>query len=236
MPDGRVVLLDAGSTSLADPVRKCIARSCAAAGARRSTRSGSATATTTTSAPRRRSSARTACREVVIEHRVRRPRRREPGRRAAARQRSASATRRDAQLPPRRALDVAQGRHARRPLAAGRSAALDSNNSGLVLKLTYARRTILFPADIQQPALAELLKSPDELRCDVLHRPAPRQRRVDAPPRFIAAADPLYIVSSNDRTLSQKQRLFEQLSSASGRSFARTAAARSRSRSTATAA
>jgi beta-lactamase superfamily II metal-dependent hydrolase len=28
---------------------------------------------------------------------------------------------------------------------------------------------------------------------------------------FLAAADPLYIVSSNDRTLTQKQRLFDKL-------------------------
>ena len=86
--------------------------------------------------------------------------------------------------------------------------ALSSNNSGLVLKLTYARRTILFPADIQEPAEAPLLRHPEQLRCDVLIAPhhGSSERTTAA---FVAAADPLYIVSSNDRTLTQKQRVFE---------------------------
>jgi competence protein ComEC len=86
--------------------------------------------------------------------------------------------------------------------------ALTSNNAGLVLKLTYARRTILFPADIQQLPENALLGHPDQLHCDVLIAPHHGSSEATTP-AFVAAADPLYIVSSNDRTLSQKQRFFE---------------------------
>ena len=105
-------------------------------------------------------------------------------------------------------------------VALGRGAAVDvlwprapepltMNNSDLVLKLTYARRTILFPSDIQAAAQAQLLKSPDRLHCDVMlatHHGSGEATTAS----FIAAADPLYIVSSNDNTLTQKQRLFER--------------------------
>jgi competence protein ComEC len=83
----------------------------------------------------------------------------------------------------------------------------DSNDSGLVLKLTYARRTILFPADIQHAALSGLLRTPERLRCDVLIAPHHGSSEPTTA-SFIEAADPLYVISSNDRTLSQKQRLF----------------------------
>jgi competence protein ComEC len=88
--------------------------------------------------------------------------------------------------------------------------ALSSNNSGLVLKLTYARRTILFPADIQQPAQSPLLLHPEQLRCDVLIAPHHGSSE-STTAAFVAAADPLYILSSNDRTPTQKQRAFERL-------------------------
>jgi competence protein ComEC len=101
-----------------------------------------------------------------------------------------------------------------------KSPGMNSNNDGLVLKLTYARRTILFPADIQQPALSALLHdSRDALRCDVLVAPHHGSSEA-ATALFVKAADPLYIVSSNDRTLSQKQRAFEKL--ISGRPLFRT--------------
>jgi competence protein ComEC len=93
---------------------------------------------------------------------------------------------------------------------AGDDPSLTSNNAGLVLKLTYARRTILFPADIQEPAQLPLVKHPEQLRCDVLI--APHHGSSEATTAaFVAAADPLYVVSSNDRTLTQKQRLFEKI-------------------------
>jgi competence protein ComEC len=57
---------------------------------------------------------------------------------------------------------------------------------------------------------ALLASSPEALRCDVLVAP----HHGSAEPStasFLAAADPLYIVSSNDSTLSQKQRQFDEL-------------------------
>jgi competence protein ComEC len=88
-------------------------------------------------------------------------------------------------------------------------AAFGSNDSGLVLKLAFARRTILFPADIEGPAQAELLRTPGALACDVLIAPHHGSFE-DTTTDFVRAADPLYIISSNDRTLSQKQRSFER--------------------------
>ena len=84
-----------------------------------------------------------------------------------------------------------------------------SNDSDLVLKLNYARRTILLPADIQEATQGELLKHPSVLRCDAMLAPHHGSGE-STTAAFIAAADPLYIVSSNDRTLTQKQRLFER--------------------------
>ncbi len=84
-----------------------------------------------------------------------------------------------------------------------------TNNDDLVLKLNYARRTILFPADIQQTAQAALLKSPAQLHCDAMLAPHHGSGETTTP-AFVAAADPLYIVSSNDRTLTQKQFRFEK--------------------------
>jgi len=84
-----------------------------------------------------------------------------------------------------------------------------SNNHDLVLKLTYARRTILFPADVQQAAIVALLKTPSQLHCDAMLAPHHGSGEA-ATAAFIRACDPLYIVSSNDRSLTQKQRLFEQ--------------------------
>jgi competence protein ComEC len=84
-----------------------------------------------------------------------------------------------------------------------------TNDNDLVLKLTYARRTILFPSDIQQSTQAALLTDRSQLHCDAMLAPHHGSGETTTP-AFIAAADPLFIVSSNDRTLTQKQRLFER--------------------------
>ena len=47
-------------------------------------------------------------------------------------------------------------------------AKLNSNNGGMVLRITYGGKSILFPADIQDPAMRELLKTPAVLKSDVL--------------------------------------------------------------------
>jgi competence protein ComEC len=207
LPDGRDILLDAGSTSLADPMRKCIGpylRNCGLAGIDEIWLShGDFDHINAAGEILRAYDVPTVRFSTEFEHHA-------------------------VDNPPDAELlntidreQVQVTRHSRGDrIDLGKGASLEvlwptrdakfsSNESGLVLKLTYARRTILFPADIQQRGEAELLKNPNDLRCDVLL--APHHGSSERTTRdFIAAADPLYIVSSNDRTLSQKQRLFER--------------------------
>lgn len=88
--------------------------------------------------------------------------------------------------------------------------ALQDNDSGVVMKLSHAGRTILFPADIEDAAMAELLKQPASLKADVLiaaHHGSSEKLTA----AFVTAVDPSAILSSNDRTLTHKQRTFETL-------------------------
>ncbi|HEX8522101.1 MAG TPA: ComEC/Rec2 family competence protein [Tepidisphaeraceae bacterium] len=86
----------------------------------------------------------------------------------------------------------------------------DSNDTGLVLRLTYAGRSILFPADIQAPAQAELLKHPERLKSDILIAPHHGSSEWTTP-AFLAAVDPRLIISSDDNTPTQKQKHFDQM-------------------------
>jgi competence protein ComEC len=218
MPDGRVIVVDAGSSSLTDPVRRCIGPFLRARGLAHVDEiwlshgdydhmSAAAELIRTYNVPRLALStefddhaaenpSNEALLNTVRDRRVVMEQFHRDERRAAAKDVTL-----DVLWPPEN------------------SPRLDSNNTGLVLKLTYARRTILFPADIQQPALSALVKTPDALHCDVLV--APHHGSVEtSTAAFVKAADPLYIVSSNDRTLSQKQRQFDRL--VAGRSHFRT--------------
>jgi competence protein ComEC len=83
------------------------------------------------------------------------------------------------------------------------------NDAALVLKVTCAGRSILFPADIQERAERELLKHPDILKSDVLI--APHHGSAEATTaQFIRAVNPKVILSSNDARLTMKQRLFDE--------------------------
>jgi competence protein ComEC len=84
----------------------------------------------------------------------------------------------------------------------------NSNNAGMVLRLTSAGRSILFPADIQEPAEIELLKHPERLRSDVLVAPHHGSREATTA-EFIAAVHPRWIVASSDSRLTKKQRSFD---------------------------
>lgn len=89
-------------------------------------------------------------------------------------------------------------------------ATFDANNSSLVLRITHRGRRILFTGDIQEAAQRKLLENPNQLRCDVLvapHHGSSESTTAD----FIRAADPRIILSSNDRTLTKKQRDFEEI-------------------------
>jgi competence protein ComEC len=91
-----------------------------------------------------------------------------------------------------------------------RDCAMNSNNTGMVLRLTFGGRSILFPADIQDPAMHELLKHPEKLKSDVLVAPHHGSSE-PLTAEFVRAVDPKVIVSSNADRLTKKQRDFEQL-------------------------
>jgi competence protein ComEC len=87
---------------------------------------------------------------------------------------------------------------------------LRANDSSLVLRLNHAGRSILFTGDIQSEGLRALLLDPGSLKSDVLI--APHHGSIEAETeRFVAAVDPLVVLSSNDGTLSQKQREFDRM-------------------------
>ncbi len=86
---------------------------------------------------------------------------------------------------------------------------MDSNNAALVLRVTFGGRSILFPADIQAPAEAELLEHPEKLQSDILI--APHHGSAEFTTKaFVAAVNPKVIISSNAHRLTSKQRSFEQ--------------------------
>jgi competence protein ComEC len=86
--------------------------------------------------------------------------------------------------------------------------AFNSNNTGVVFRLTCDGRSILFPADIQEPAERELLKHPEKLRSDILIAPHHGSDEVTTA-RFIHAVNPKVILASNDARLTMKQRVFD---------------------------
>lgn len=88
------------------------------------------------------------------------------------------------------------------------------NNSSLVLKMTYAHRSILFTGDIQIEPERKLMRQPDRIKSDILI--APHHGSAEVSTRdFILAADPSLVISSNGARLTRKQRLFDRLISPS---------------------
>lgn len=89
---------------------------------------------------------------------------------------------------------------------------LEPNDASLVVKLEHNDRSILFTGDIQEAAMRELLAldaaSPGLLKADVLIAPhhGSSERSTTA---FVEAVNPDYVLSSNARRLSQKQRDLE---------------------------
>ena len=87
---------------------------------------------------------------------------------------------------------------------------LNSNNAGLVMRLTYGGRSILFPADIQDVGFAGVLRQPQLLRSDVLVA-AHHGSSEMLTPKFLAAVSPRCIISSNAARLTNKQRIFDEM-------------------------
>jgi len=91
-----------------------------------------------------------------------------------------------------------------------KTSALSSNDDALVMKVTYAGVSILFPGDIQEDAETALLADPAQLQADVLIAPHHGSSETTTA-AFVRAVDPKVILSSNDRTLTGKQKRFENL-------------------------
>jgi len=87
---------------------------------------------------------------------------------------------------------------------------LRDNDGSLVLKVTSRGRTILFTGDIQDVGMRGLLGHPEQLACDVLVAPHHGSSE-ESTARFVEACGAKVILSSNDNTLSQKQKKFEKL-------------------------
>lgn len=92
----------------------------------------------------------------------------------------------------------------------GNDLSLDANDASMVLKLRHAGRSILFTGDLQEAGMRHLLQDPDPLRCDVLLAPHHGSSE-PVTAEFVAATGASVVLSSNDRTLSFKQRNFEKL-------------------------
>lgn len=206
-PGGRVIMIDAGSATLSDPLRRCIA-------------------------PFLRHAGRTAVDTLVISHAN------HDHFNAAAEVVEAYGVREvlvpahfEAHLrdhPPGQALlrDLRRLDRPPRVLRPGDAIPLardtrlevlwpdpqrpmDPNNSSLVLRLVHAGRTVLLPGDVQEAGQRGLLDL-GGLRADVLIAPHHGSAEA-ATAAFVEAVDPQWILSSNDRTLTGKQRRFDAL-------------------------
>jgi competence protein ComEC len=100
---------------------------------------------------------------------------------------------------------------------------LQPNDASLVVLLEHetdaGTRRILFTGDIQEQGIAGLFESGSTLAADVLIAPHHGSRE-DNTAALIEAVNPTWIVSSNGRTLSQKQVSFTE--AAGDREFLRT--------------
>jgi competence protein ComEC len=85
-----------------------------------------------------------------------------------------------------------------------------TNNAGLVLKLTYHNRSVLFPADIQAPTEDALLADASQLHADLLVAPHHGSAE-NSTAAFLKAVHPAVVFSSNSKRLSGKQRDFDRI-------------------------
>lgn len=81
---------------------------------------------------------------------------------------------------------------------------ISDNDASLVFRLTHAGQSMLITGDIQDDAMRELLKTPEKLHADVLVAPHHGSSE-SLTESFIRTVAPKYVLSSNDRTLSRKQ-------------------------------
>lgn len=86
---------------------------------------------------------------------------------------------------------------------------LQANDCSQVLRLEYAGRSVLFTGDIQSDAIRRLLDWPLELRADVLVAPH-HGAMEDSTVSLVQAAGPQAIVCSSGRSLKYRQREFDR--------------------------
>ena len=208
-PGGRTTLIDAGSLSLADPVRRCIGPFL---------RERGVTNVDTVFITHADTDHYAAVGDVADAYAVREVLTAEPFPQAVARNWIGQAflqTLRELNRPPRR---IAPGQTV--PLGTDttvdvlwppkNSAALSTNDQSLVLRLTHAGRRVLFTGDIEAAAMKALLAHPDELKADVLIAPHHGSSDVTTA-AFLKAVGASAVLSSNDRSLTQKQVTFDKL-------------------------
>jgi competence protein ComEC len=114
-----------------------------------------------------------------------------------------------------RPLLLSAGRHLRLDASTsvdvlwpGDDAGFHDNEASLVLSLTHGPHRVLLCGDIQSAAETRLLADPSRLPADILIAPHHGSAESTTAP-FIQAIDPIAIISSNDHTLTRKQRDFE---------------------------
>ncbi|MGN6726730.1 MAG: ComEC/Rec2 family competence protein [Tepidisphaeraceae bacterium] len=208
-PSHRVLVVDAGSLSLADPVRKCIGPFLRARGI---------TSIDTLAITNADTDHYGAAAELVRAYDVREVLTAEHFEQLVSRNAVGQhllKSLNDAQRPPRH-LDPGQ------QLPLGTDTTIDvlwpprenqqflDNDQSLVLRLTHAGTRALITGDIQSAAMTALLADPAQLRADVLIAPHHGSSEPTTP-AFVQAVHPRVILSSNDRSLTQKQVRFENI-------------------------
>jgi competence protein ComEC len=96
---------------------------------------------------------------------------------------------------------------------------VDANDTSLVVRLWKGDRSILFTGDIQTDGMRGLMSGDVPLHADVLVAPHHGSSE-DITPSFVDAVKPSWIIASDDRTPSGKQKRFDTMMS--GRRLLRT--------------
>jgi competence protein ComEC len=217
-PSGRTVMIDAGSATLSDVLRKCIApylrdRGCTSVDTMMLTHSDYDHISAAGSV-----AGVFDVREVLVGNRFREHAQSSPPAEALLRTFDALDVPPRVVLPGER-IPLGRGAEVEVLWPPARGLQLSSNDSAIVARIHFGGRTILITGDIQEQAERELLKHPDLLKSDVLIAPHHGSSE-STTAMFVKAVDPAIVLCSNDRTLTGKQRRFEPM--VAGRSLYRT--------------